>query len=161
MQVLTDTRELSYALLCCLLVALAVAANTWCSKRLTNSGFTPLDILSCRFFLLLIVTLVWIYVERLPLPLLSPGLLLDLLLDSFFLAILPIYCFYVGLRHLQAVTATLLMPLMSVFTFFLEFFDQRLAPGKAVITLIIAVAVLASLSSFFQYRVEKKQQGAG
>ena len=157
MHTLVNSKTLSYALLCCILVAVAVAANTWCSKRLSNAGFAPLDILSCRFFLLLIVALAWIAAERLPVPLAPPSLLLNLLLDSFFLAILPIYCFYTGLPHLQPVTITLLIPLMPVFTFFLEFFDQRLAPGKTVIILIIAIAVLASLSSFFQYQVEKKQ----
>ncbi|MFE7134556.1 ATP-grasp domain-containing protein [Streptomyces sp. NPDC057638] len=140
------TREAGIGIALAVVSGLASASNIVYSKRLSEAGFAPQDVMSVRFFLT--IALSWAMVGAADAPRLAdslgPGVLLALI--SVFI---PLYLLQVGVKYAEPITVSLLLCLGPGFTVVMQLFDRRLTVSLIStvctlgITLLVGVGVVA------------------
>jgi drug/metabolite transporter (DMT)-like permease len=121
-----STRDLIYGLMNCLIGGISIVGNTLYSKRLSDSGWTAGQIMSRRFYLLILVSLLfgWSSITR---ETFSSSMIAPFLLISFLGIIIPLYSLQLGIQRCEPLVVSLALSIGPVFSFLLQRFDQRLA----------------------------------
>ena len=129
-----------------LVCGVASTVNVIYSKRLSDAGHRPEEVLAVRFFLIIAVS--WALLAAG-----GPARIAEALLPGAVIAVigvaLPMYLLQLGIRYTEPITASLLTTLSPPFAFLLQLPDRRLHPsaltliGIAGITALVAVGVLA------------------
>ncbi|MFC7615603.1 EamA family transporter [Actinokineospora soli] len=128
------------------LCGLACVGAVVYSKRLSDSGMTPLSSLAVRFFLM--VALSWTLVGASPDPRVGEAFWPAVVIAVIGVG-LPSFLGQVGIKHVEPITASLMDTLSPVFAFLLQLLDGRLTPSPLtlgcilVITALVAVGVVA------------------
>jgi drug/metabolite transporter (DMT)-like permease len=144
--------EISLAILSCILGGLALAFNTFHAKKLSDAKFTPLDTLSVRFLLLIILTGLWeiFFVKSST----SISFFYPLIVAAVCLIIVPQIMLQNAISRLQPVSISIASPFMPVLTFFLEFIDHRLSPTMWSVIGVISVFLICLLGVVSRYKYE-------
>lgn len=142
---------------CCYIVSIALAFNNIYIKRLSDTGFLPLEILSVRFFLLVLFSGISILFIK-------NGRTLDtfsltfmvIMITAFTVLIIPQLIYQPAVRELQPISIAMVIPIMPVITFFIEFHDARLNPNTGTILGILTILGITLFGTFLRYHREKK-----
>jgi drug/metabolite transporter (DMT)-like permease len=136
--------------LCCLGAGIFLAINNIFTKKLSIAGFSPIDILTSRFILMIIIT------GLLSIPqikiLLLPDVFGKILLISLSLIIIPQTIFQYALKNTDPFSIAVVSSLKPVVVFFLEIFNTELALSFWTILGVSYLALVSILSSIFQYK---------
>ncbi|MYU54350.1 MULTISPECIES: hypothetical protein [Streptomyces] len=116
----------------CALTAGAVAGNTFYTKRLGEAGMRVGQMMACRFWLLLVSTLVIFLVRGTASP--YSGTNVALYLGLGLGVIGTLYVLQVGITRTEPMTVSLLFGSNLVMTFALQFFDPRLHQSGHTLT---------------------------
>lgn len=140
------------ALLCCVIVGMSVVINSFQTKKLILNGLSPLDILVCRFYLLLLVSglITFHHNHHAIIGFFNK----DILFSSIIFVILPLYLIQIGQRELEPITVSVIMPFMPVLTFLFELSDKRLIVVSNTLYAILATLFFILLGTFLRYRNE-------
>jgi len=134
----------------CMTSATFLAATTIFTKKLSNKGFSPIDILSFRFLLTVIFTGIFSY--KTLNQLIEPNFLLSIFIVSISLIIIPQIFFQHAIKSLQPITIALVSPLMPVLTFFMQFLNKQLHPSFWSIISIGYLCIIVISSSIIRYK---------
>jgi len=131
--------------------AAAVAGVAVFSRRLHDGGMSTNQVMSCRFFLLLAVCLVYVLVKQPALePLISRAWTVALIVPLGL--ILPLYVAQRGLELADPVAFSLLDSLAPIIIFFLQGLDQRLSFSSATLGGTAAMTVFVAWGTVQRYR---------
>lgn len=138
------------AFLCCIGSAMALAINNIHTKRLSLRGFSPIDILSVRFWLIVILAG---FLARHEIHTVFVGYLwFHVAVISASLIIIPQTIFQYALRELEPVTVSLISPLKPVLVFFFEFFNKELSLSFWSLSGIVYLTVVSIAGALGQYK---------
>jgi drug/metabolite transporter (DMT)-like permease len=144
------------ALLCCVIVGASVVLNGFQTRKLIDHNFSTLDILSIRFFLLILVagTVSFFYhpINTLWLGLLAPSMVFSALI----FVIIPLFLIQYSLRYLAPITVSVMIPCMPVLTYFFELYDKKISPLSSSLYAILMVLSLIMLGTLIRYQHERK-----
>lgn len=145
------------SIFCCIVVSGSLALSNIYAKKLNNSGFIPLEILAVRFVLLVFITGIMTFFIKEGRNLDSTYLtVLSIMITTFTVIIIPQIAYQKAIRELQPITVAMLLPLMPVMTYFIEFFDSRLKLTIYPIMGILAVFGITIVSASYRYYNENK-----
>jgi drug/metabolite transporter (DMT)-like permease len=145
------------SILFCIVVSISLACSNIYAKKLSNVGFSPVETLTVRFILLVLfsgVATLFIHGGR---TLGAPSATVSaIIIASFSVIIIPQVVYQSAIRELQPISVAMILPLMPVMTFFIEFYDSRLNPTIYAIAGILAILLMTIFSSTTRYYQEKK-----
>ncbi len=145
------------SVICCFVVSISLSFSNIHAKKLSDSGFSPLEILSVRFILLTTLSgAITFY--------LSSGRIFDtisvtmliVLIAAISVIIIPQILYQSAVRELQPITIAMVLPFMPVMTFLIEFYDKRLSPDVYTIIGIMVIICISITGSILRYKQEKK-----
>jgi drug/metabolite transporter (DMT)-like permease len=144
--------EISTAIISCILGGISLALNTIQAKKLSDAKFTPLDTLSVRFILLIVITGIWevFFIRTSP----TLSFFYPMLISAVSLIIIPQLMIQNAISKLQPVSISIASPFMPILTFFLEFIDGRLAPTMWTISGVSSVFLICLFGILSRYRYE-------
>ncbi len=151
----SNITHIAISFACCLIVGFSVGVNTVFSKKLSQAGFSALDTLTVRFIVLIAISAVAVLLGHVNLPQFDSSLLVRILMDAFLLVVIPMYLIYTAIHYLEPFSILVVLPLMPVMVFFMEFFNQRMHPSFYLLLGVLLIAALVITSSYFRYRQEK------
>lgn len=142
------------ALVCIFIGGIALGINTLYTKRLSAAKFSPTDILTIRFILLIFVTGFYqFFIDQKPaLSLINVG---DIILIAFGMIIIPQLLFQNSINRIDPISTGIIALLMPVLAFFIEFVDQRLSPNIWTIIGVLLIFCIATVGAILRYRTEK------
>jgi len=146
-----------FSVICYLIVGIALAFNNIYAKRLSDANFSPIDTLTIRFLLLVILTgiLCLFFSQEVVFTLWIIG---GVFLCAFSLIIIPQIVYQISIRELQPISIAITLPFMPVLVFFLEFFDHRVQPQNYTIAGILAIFLIVVSGTIVRYRKEKSKK---
>lgn len=126
------------------------------TKRI-KFGFMPIEILTIRFLLLTIVTgiITWFTKEKSGYDSVYMTMI-SITVVAVTVIIVPQLAYQKAIRELQPITVAMVLPLMPVMTYFIEFFDSRLNPTIYPIMGILGVFGITLISSVYRFYFENK-----
>lgn len=134
-----------------LLAGLGIAGNTVFSKKLSDQGFDPSNILSTRFYLIIPFALIfWPYGEGVQGSVGS--MLLVLFPVTLVTMILPLYVLQKAIKLSRPTTVSSLLPMLPLMTFVLQKFDSRLSLSRASLLVITVTAVFCILGALLRLK---------
>lgn len=139
----------------CLLTAAAVCGNTFFTKRLSEKGMTAAQIMTCRFPLLLVATLVVFIWRDSAAPYTADNILAFVLLGAIGV-IFAIYVLQVGITRSEPITVSLLFASNLIMTFVIQLFDPRLEHAPTTLAGILALSAFVALGGWARYRSKPK-----
>jgi len=148
----TSVFEITLAITSSILGGIALAFNTFHAKKLSDAKFTPLDTLSVRFLLLIILTGLWefYFVKSST----SISFFYPMIVSAISLIIIPQLILQNAISKLQPVSISIASPFMPILTFFLEFIDGRLVPTMWTISGVSSVFLICLFGISSRYRYE-------
>lgn len=148
--------QIALSLAISIFASIMLGANTIYTKRLSVAHFSPFDILSVRFFLLLLVTGGFLVMERVPVAF-SYTFSVDMLILAFSLLVIPQFFFQLAVNKLEPISIAIICPLMPVIAFFLEYADKRLNPTGWTMAGLIGIFFVSLFGAVSRYRKEQTQ----
>jgi drug/metabolite transporter (DMT)-like permease len=145
-----SSQDIVISLLCCIGAGIALAINNIYAKKLSNSHFSPSEILTVRFFLIIIFSGVFTY-KSIPLLFLWNNAV-NIVIIAIMLIIIPQVILQYAIKGLQPITVSVIAPLMPVLTFFIEFFNKNLNPTVWSISGVFYIFVISAMAAIFRYR---------
>ena len=143
------TLRLTLGVIC----GLAYTGTILYSKRLSDSGLTPLSSLAVRYPATVIMA--WVRVAFMDHPdvgaALVPGAVIAVISIG-----LTNYLGQVGIRYVEPITASLLDTLSPVFVLLLQLFDGRLRPSALTIGCVLGITVLVGVGVAARSRLESR-----
>lgn len=141
----------------CIASGIFLATNTIYSKKLSNNGFQPFDILAIRFILIMLVSAI----------LSAPAIhkiinftsIAEIIAIAFLLIIVPQIIFQYALKELEPITISMISPLMPIMIFLIGFFTIKFHPTFLTIMAVSYVCVISVVGSFFRYKNNMKIEG--
>jgi drug/metabolite transporter (DMT)-like permease len=148
-------KEIVSSLVLCLVSGFCLAANNIHIKKLSNSEFTPLDILTIRYIFGCVVAGVYAGLTgelntSIQLAAVSP-----VFLNAIILVVIPQIAMQIALRELEPFTVGIIMPFMPVLMFMMEFSTERLHPTFEVFVGVVGIWVISFGGSVLRYRAER------
>lgn len=138
------------AFMSCVGGGIFLAINNIYTKKLSNNGFSPFDILTVRFVLITIIAGILSYSMIGQLH--NIKLLLDILIIAGSLIIVPQIVFQYSLRDLEPITISIVAPLMPILVFFSEFYNKQLHPTTWTIAGVAYISVISIVGTIIRYR---------
>ncbi|TDB52815.1 hypothetical protein C5467_15680 [Photorhabdus khanii subsp. guanajuatensis] len=145
-----EHQQLILGFIMAILTGFCMATVNVVSKKIYDSGFTLYQLMSMRFFLLLIVSFYF-----------SKELTIDLnthltafMIIAIFGNVVPLFMLQKGIALISPVQVSYILLLTPLFVFAFQIFDSRLALSIYSLIAIISVVVI----SFIGLRIEKKQE---
>jgi|GEM_PF-6539643 len=139
----------------CILGGISLAFNNIYAKKLSESGFTPLDTLTVRFLLLIFLSGFMMHGLSSSFPW-GTELLKNSLIVTLTLVIIPQLAFQIAVRDLQPLSIAIILPLMPAVVFFIQFADSRLHPSIWSIGGITVICLFSIMGAVFRYQTERK-----
>ncbi len=118
---------------------IASALNIIFSKRLSTRGLSPTSVMAVRYFAVVVVT--WPLAAGAGAAAFRAALLPALVVGVVGIAV-PMYLLQYGIRHVQAVTAAMMINLAPGLTFLLQFFDGRLRQSAVSLACIVGITAM-------------------
>jgi drug/metabolite transporter (DMT)-like permease len=142
---------LLFGLAACALTAAAVAGNTFYTKRLGEAGMTVGEMMTCRFVLLILTTLVIVGIRGSAAPY-SGQNILAILLISLVGVIISLYLLQMGIVRTEPITVSMLFGANLVITFAIQFFDPRLPQSAHTFLGVLSLAGFMAIGAWARYR---------
>jgi drug/metabolite transporter (DMT)-like permease len=118
---------------------IASALNIIYSKRLSVAGLSPVSVMAVRYFAIVAIT--WPFAIGSGVTAFRHALFPALVVGVIGIAV-PMYLLQSGIRHVEAITAAMLINLAPALTFVLQFFDGRLRQSAISLACIAGITVL-------------------
>jgi drug/metabolite transporter (DMT)-like permease len=138
------------AFISCIGGGLSLAINNIYTKKLSNKGFSPFDILTVRFILITIIAGILSYsmIDKLH----NLKLIIDIFIIAGSLIIIPQIVFQYSLRDLEPITISIVAPLMPILVFFSEFYNKQLHPTTWTIAGVIYISAISIVGTVIRYQ---------
>ena len=141
-----------------LLTGVGSVSNVIYSKRLSEAGYTPPQVLAVRFFLMIVVG--WAMVAGFES---DPGLA-GAFLPSAVIAVVgvgvPLYVLQVGIKHTEPITASIVLTASPIFAFGLQLFDTRLDVAPLTLIGVVGITALVVVSILVRNRADAAAEAA-
>lgn len=138
----------------CLCAGGFLAINNVATKNLSIDGFTPFDILTVRFLLIIAVTAV---LARHAIPsVVQDHSLSKILLAAVSLIILPQILIQYAIKRIYPISIAIIAPLMPILAFMLEFYNQNLHPTVWSILGVLYVGLVSTIATSIKYKKAKR-----
>ncbi|MEU7108030.1 DMT family transporter [Streptomyces sp. NPDC046215] len=154
-----STGEFVFGLLTCLVTAVAVAGNTFCTKHLSQAGMTVGQMMACRFVLLIAVTFGTLLVRDSFSPYSAHNVLTILALSGLGV-ITSLYLLQQGIVRTEATTVSMLFGTNLLITYAAQLFDPRLERSGATLTGILLLSASMLLGVWARARAAAKPAAA-
>ncbi len=139
-----------WAFLCCIGSGVALAINNIQAKKLSLNGFSPIDILSIRFWLMIGLTF---FLAKPEIPtIFNDSLWLPMLIIAVSFIIIPQTIFQYALRELEPLTIAIICPLNPVLVFFFEIFNRELSLMFWSLSGILYLTIISIAGALMQYK---------
>lgn len=141
-----STAGFLFGLLMCLLTAVAVVGNTFCTKRLSASGMSVSQMMACRFVLLIVLTYVLLLTRDSFAPYTAANIGTVLAISALGV-IVSLYLLQQGIVRTEPNTVSLLFGTNLLITYAVQLFDPRLEQSWATLTgvLLLTVSMVAGV----------------
>lgn len=141
----------------CIFGGVILSVNALYTKRLSDKGFLPAEMLCIRFVFLILLSFVYVVgVKHTEIVAPITQYFSDLLIITFALIIIPQYLFQHALKCLEPISIAAVTPGMPVLIFFFAYSDNFMPPTPAVIVGVCLLLVITVVYSVKRYSVEKK-----
>lgn len=138
-----------YAIINCLVAGFSIAAQNICTKKVSNAGFSPQQILSVRFWLIIIIS--GIIIKFMGIQSLNYLQIQYIIVLSLCMVVIPLYLVQVSIKHIDPLMFAVIALFMPICTFLLEFLDNKLQPSLISAIPIIANCIILLVGFLIQY----------
>jgi drug/metabolite transporter (DMT)-like permease len=139
----------------CIIGSFSVALNNIYTKKISNLGVAPLDIMITRFIFTVVTTGIFAIATGEFATGLNANIWYLITTTALVLVIIPQVLFQVSMRELEPFTIGMVLPLMPVLVFMIEFFSKKLHPTLEVFLGILAITCISLVGGVLRYRAEK------
>jgi len=138
----------------CLLSGIGAAFNKLFGRKMAIENFSSLDTLSVRFILLIIGSAILIVLGGLSFKI-TLMQFIDIFVLSIIMVVIPLYCIQASIRKLEIITIGIIVPLMPVTMFFMEFFDNLQTPSWYTMLGATLIMLLCCMGAISRYHYER------
>jgi drug/metabolite transporter (DMT)-like permease len=147
-----------YAIISCLIAGFSIAAQNICTKKISENGFSPQQILALRFWLLIIIS--GTIMKLCGIQSITFANLCNIIILSFCMVIIPLYLVQVSIKYISPLMFSMIAILMPICTFLFEFLDNKLHPSIENAIAILANCIILSFSFLLRYKNRGRTIGA-
>jgi drug/metabolite transporter (DMT)-like permease len=133
--------------------SIGMTFSTLISKNLSELGLKPITILSKRFFAIIMVTGIQLFIFEKGRLQLDHGFYLQLVCISLATIVIPQYLIQKGIQLLEPMKVGILLSFTPVITFAFEFFDSRLVFSQVTFTGVTICAIFSLLGLFKEAKI--------
>lgn len=134
------------------LAVVSGVGTAWCMvymKALSLHGFSAMQVMSMRFFLMIFLTALLMWHDQMTFSLNRADFLIVTLV-AFLTAILPLFLFQKGIENTTPVNISFIMPLQPVITYALQMIEGRFNLSLPLLSLIILLSITILISAYYK-----------
>ncbi len=138
-------------LLAAFICGISMVGNTFFGKRLNEKGWSAAQVMTVRFFILLIISgsLCWVHTDGIDLFFSNA---MSLVLIAILGLIIPLYCLQLGIERTEPIIVSLVLSIVPLFTFLIQFMDRRLTSSIYSLSTIVLVLAFILFGILGRYR---------
>jgi drug/metabolite transporter (DMT)-like permease len=146
---------IAYAISCCIIVGFGSAAGNIYSKKLSEAGFAPTEVLVSRFLMTVIVagSILLIRDRILLIPI---SYYTDIIVVATCLVIIPLYLVQVSIKTLEPIMIATVAPLMPVLVYLLQIIGKSSTFTIWSLTATLPTSIFVLIGVYFYYQKTKK-----
>lgn len=138
------------ALLSCFIVGISTSLNNIYIKKLNTRGFHPTEILCVRFFVMLLITAIYVFFNYK--VQINFAFATDIMLVAICLVIVPLYLMQVALRELEPITVAAISPLMPLLAIVFDISNHQNYLQLWIIPATLATCILVVMEAMIEYK---------
>lgn len=146
----TNTTQQIIAFIGCIGSGIFLSINNIFSKKLSINGLSPIDILSIRFWLMIVIT--FFASKDLLGHVAHLATISQIIMLAVSLIILPQIIFQISLKELEPLTISIISPLKPILVFIFEIFDAQLSLTIWTISCIIFTTIVSITGTLLKFK---------
>jgi drug/metabolite transporter (DMT)-like permease len=139
------------------LAGIGAVGVTLTSKKLNNEGWSPIQILSHRFYAVTIITGTLIFMEK-SYQDFSKEELPWLLLITVFGVSMPLFFLQIGIKYSKPIIVMVILALIPAITFFFQLFDSRIQWSNITLVGVCCITVCSIVHIYMEQTQGKKAE---